>query len=442
MMKKRTNVFYALLVVMCLGLSACTTAGDNASEFFSQVGTKVSILMSSSSSDSSDSDSTEAEEADSDTTPLDAPGDFTVDEDGSYSFTGVEDADYYLLYMYDVNAESDTYTYLSSNIEEDGSGTYSGNLSDSISYAYGDYRVEAVAYPSVSDEEHGTSEASEAELYVSGEVTEPTFNFVWSCFTQELDVSLDNASDYSLTAYPTSITVTLTNEEDSGDVVTATLEDVSGESSTVAVTGVTLEATYDVSVDVAWDENFVTNASASSELGSVVVSETANAASDNYTYSTGIYSYMDYPLMAYDFDVTEGGELARYTIASSGGDMMFGGSQSTATEVIYTATPTDAADGDLYTFTWTAVNDDGSSLRSSDWGSLDEATGTLHIYEDGTFMMESDAAYIYTDQISSANQYHDASSVEGIWVDNGDGTITLAFDLTTEQDLGYEDAEQ
>ena len=38
---------------------------------------------------------------------LATPTDFTVDENGSYSFTGVEDAEYYLLYFCDPTATGD-----------------------------------------------------------------------------------------------------------------------------------------------------------------------------------------------------------------------------------------------------------------------------------------------------------------------------------------------
>ena len=440
MMKKRTNVFYALLVVMCLGLSACTTAGDNTAEYFSQISSKLEILTSSSSS--SDSDST----ADSDTTPLDAPGDFTLDEDGSYSFTGVEDADYYLIYMYDENdTESDSYAYISTNIDEDGSGTYSGSLYDfNESYAYSAYSVEVKAYPSSSDEEHGTSEAATAEFTVSGEVVDPEFSYIWSCFTDELTVNFENVSSYDSSAYPSSVTITLTNEDDSSDVVTTTVDEVTSETSTIVVSDVTLDATYDVSADATWDETYVTNASASVDLGSITLASDANAASEGYVYSSGIYSYMDYPLMAYNFNVTDGGELATYTYTETSGgyDFMTGETTeevTTTMEVIYTATPTDTEDGDLYTFTWTAANSDGSDLSSSPMGDggLSVATGTLHIYEDGTFLMECDAALISE---GFSNSYHDASSIEGSWVDNGDGTITMAFDVSTEQDLGYKDA--
>lgn len=433
---KNLNRRFAIVpaALLALSLAGCSTVGENTEEYFSQINKKVSILTSNSKSRST---SSAEEEADDGKTALASPGDLVIGEDGSYSFTGVDNADYYLLYMYDANSDSDTYAYLSSNIEEDGSGTYTGYLTDSITYAYGDYRIEAVAFPAVSDDEYKKSAASEASLYVSGEVSEPEISFVWSCFSEELDVIIDNIDDYTYTAYPTLVEVTLTNEADSSDVVTASLENLDSAADTVAVIGLTLESTYSVSVSVAWDENYVTNASASAEPGTVTVSATANAVSDNYTYSTGIYSYMDYPLMVYGFDVANGGDLGSWTVVSSGN--VWGMSASTAENVLYTATVADTESGDAYTFDFTAINDDGSALRSSTWGELTEVTGRLHLYEDGTFLMKMDSAFIYTDQISSANQYHDASSVEGIWTDNGDGTVNLAFDLSTEVDLGVEE---
>lgn len=66
---------------------------------------------------------------------LATPTDFTVDENGSYSFTGVEDAEYYLLYFCDPTAtgDDDSYIYTSGPINANSSNTYSGSCADEFS---------------------------------------------------------------------------------------------------------------------------------------------------------------------------------------------------------------------------------------------------------------------------------------------------------------------
>ena len=51
-----------------------------------------------------------------------------MSEDGSYSFTGVDNAEYYLIYFCapDATSDDDTFIYTSDPIEANDSNTYSG----------------------------------------------------------------------------------------------------------------------------------------------------------------------------------------------------------------------------------------------------------------------------------------------------------------------------
>ena len=82
--------------------------------------------------------------------PLEAPGDFTVAENGDYSFDAVENADYYYLTIYradDATPQSD-YIKLQKIDTVSGQTSYSGNIAEDLGFTDpGFYSVQAVAYP-------------------------------------------------------------------------------------------------------------------------------------------------------------------------------------------------------------------------------------------------------------------------------------------------------
>ena len=436
-MKSGKITVLAAAFAVCLGVTGCSTFGENSSLYFSMVGENVSILTGSSSRSSSSSSSSSGESGGK--TALDAPSDFVVNEDGTYSFSAVENADYYVVYLYDTSEGDDaSYAYMGSNIEEDGSGSYSGSILEEASPAYGTYRAEAVAYPSVTSDEYKKSESSTAELVVSGEVAEPELAYLWDCFAETLTVQIANSADYSSTAQFETMTVTLVNAEDSSDVLSATVEDGADE---IAVEGVSADTTYTIRAEALWDETIVTNASFDAELGSVTTSSAMNVTSDSYTYcNDDIYSYLDYPMVGESFDPEEGGIAGSWYKEETSG---FGG-VTPAAYIYYTAVPTDTADGSLYSYDVTIAKEEGTIDVSKDWYSgtdLDPLTGSLEIYEDGTFTMSIDLFYLGEHAESGMTAYVYATEIDGKWTDNGDGTITLAYDHSSVEitDTGDED---
>lgn len=420
-----------LALMLCLSLTACSTVETNSAQYFSQLTTR----LSSWSNKIEQTDSSESSTADDGTTPLATPGDFRVGADGSYSFTGVENADYYIIYMYDADSDSSEYAYISTNIDANDSNTYSGMLTDFNEYAYANYRVEVIAYPSITDKENRASEAASCDYLKSGEVDAPQLAYKWDYFSGELEVQLINIESYQLTSYPTLLEVTLTSTADSSDVMTASAENLSLDDDLYSVifTDVTTDATYSISANVSWNEELVTNPSATVDVGTVTVKSNENAISEGFGYqNSSVYSSFDFPVVALNFDPTVGGDIGvwyQYTAMTVSRSDVTPASFGTD-NVYFTAEPIEANSGALYSFKTDAKN--ASGVLSLGWGAeADSATGTLDIFADGTFTLTIDYQYLGTDPISSAKKELYASQINGTWTENDDGTLNLSYDRST-----------
>lgn len=410
-MKKRV-LAGLLAALMVLGLTGCTTAKENLDTYSALMGAQLSNLFSG----SGETDKRKA---------LAAPGNFTCTAEGDYSFDGVENAAYYVIYLYKNGNTS--YDYVSESIT--GSGTITGSIA-ALNYAYGDYAVTCVAYPDYTSETYRSSEPATAAIQVTGEVAQPSLTFFWDCFTQELNVIWLNDGDYSTTDAPKTLDVTLVGDENLDVAV-----EMDASTTSYTLTGAKAGQTYDVTATVAFDEAYVTNPSFTLDLGSVTCDEKSNFAPDGYEYKSDIYSYAAYPLAGENFDLTTGGEIGRWKVSRDPNAWMQVTSE-TAEYVIYHATPIDTADGDAYTFSVLAGNDDGSDVYNGNFGSMHDFTGTLHLYADNTFKLELDAIYMCTDLISNAEQWHNGSYIEGRWYENASGTVDLSYNIGSATDLG------
>ena len=145
-MKKRL-LAAALAAGLCLTLAGCSTSlADNTGIYFSEMAEKFELLGNSSQIDASGTESeTPTDTVDAGRTALAAPANWSVDESGNYTFDAVDGASYYIIYMYDTLSDSTSYAYMSPNVNDDGSSTYSGALSDLFDYCYGLYDAEVVA---------------------------------------------------------------------------------------------------------------------------------------------------------------------------------------------------------------------------------------------------------------------------------------------------------
>lgn len=385
---KRAKKIAALAAALCLVCTSCaTSAGTNAKSYFTNTKAIVNTLFSSSKPAASSSESVDAS---SSATPLDAPTNFTMTEDGTYSFNGVEGADYYLLYFCapDTTEEDDSFVYSSEPINGDqGAGTYTGHYLDVLQAAYGEYLVRVMACPALGDTEHSMSAPASVDFTAVGAQSDPAIEYFWDPFTSTMNFQLSNAGAYTYEAYPAELDVTCTNDNDPSDVVTASLEGVTEENINFS-TPLTPGETYSFTVHAVSDSPYVTNQTTEElSVAEGVTLGNLNLLSAGYTYSHGM---LNYPLLWENFDPEKGGPV---------GNMVgFAGSYS------FDCTPIAASAGSAYTY--------DVSLYY-----IDKGHGTMELYEDGTLKL----AQTGFGPIS-------ASSIGGVWLDNGDGTVTLCFD--------------
>ncbi len=384
-MKKRTLVA-AFVLVMCLGLTGCgSTVAQETDTYFGNVGKIVSTMFSSSA------DTERAETLEESGTKLDTPTDFVVDEEGNYSFTGVENADYYLLYFCEPDATDDSasYVYSSSPIYSNDSNTYSGLFRDAFEYAYGEYLVKVLAFPELTSEEYTMSSAATATYTYTGEQSAPEIGYYWDTFNDLMTVQVINMGTYEFEAYPDYVDVTFTGAN--GDL-TLTIEDLAEGNSMITTDQLTKGDTYSITAVATSTDEFVTNPT----------SDEAQVASDvtlgDDSIYVGMVSYTDgfandifsYPIVCTDFDLQNGGSCGTVMAMFSVMDLM--------------TTPRATSDGSVYSYDLIAST----------------ATGSLELYADGTFYMDE-----------TGNGPINASSIEGTWHENGDGTATLNYNHNT-----------
>lgn len=462
-MRKKRLVALSTTAALCLVLlSGCsstisTNTSTYVSEMSSALSTWVNSIGTSTSSSSSDESSTDTTTETVSENAIDSPANWSVSEDGSYSFDSVDGASYYIIYLYDTTDESGSFAYMSSDIEEDGSGTYTGALSDLFEYSYGIYTAEVIAYPEVGDEDSEKSAASTCDFSVTGEVEDPQIAYLWDCFTGTLGVELINIENYQASSYPTLVEVTFTNEDDSSDVITLSFENASIEDDvySASTTEVTTDAVYDVSATVTWDESVVTNSEITVDLGTVETASNKNAMTDGYGYlNSDVYLSLDYPMVVTDFDPETGGSAGTWYFfisaftTNKGVDIpttfvdclnyqgeagSMGGDYHDGEDVEFTATPTETSDGSAYSYTVTVSGprDVISIFDGFFYNDMPVANGTLELYEDGTFEMVIGIVDESESTTTMGPSGIDESSISGLWVENDDGTLTLSYDHTS-----------
>lgn len=383
-MKKRVTAAL-LAALICLTCTACTTAFSNAGAYFDNVGTVLHNLFPGGTDD--------GPEPDGNAVPLAAPTDFTIDEAGSYSFTGVEGADYYLLYYCAPgSAETDTdFLYTSEPIRAQADGACTGLCRDVIRAPYGEYQVRAVAFPASGDTSHRMSAAATADYTAVGPQSMPRMEYFWDPFVGTLSLQLANANDYAYEAYPERVEIAIANADDPADSVSLMLEGIAQGNTEISTDGLTPGARYRITAAAVSASPYVTNLTTDETAVADALSlGELNILTPGYAYSTGM---MNYPLLWETFDLANGGEV---------GDLVsFGGPYT------FNCVPAEPGAGCAYSYTFTARP-------------FVVATGTLELMEDGTAVFTNRNSPPLPD-----------SSISGVWSDNGDGTATLCFSVTT-----------
>lgn len=459
---KNLKLFSAAVAAAMCGtlLAGCSsTLSSNSSIYATQVSQKMNIWKNSIGAPAAASDAASSEvEVDDGKQAVATPANWNVSNDGTYSFDSVDGAAYYIIYLYDKNDESGSFAYMSSNIPEDGSGTYTGKLSDLFGYCYGLYDAEVVAYPEVGVTDYKKSKAAECDFSVTGEVPAPNVGYLWDCFSGTFGVELLNFEEYDASSFPTDVTVTLTNENDASDVVTLSFQNVSIDDNVFSAStqDVTKDAAYTVQASVTWDSEVVTNPNAAVDLGTVTTASDKNAMTDGYGYlNTDVYLSLDYPMVKTDFDPVNGGSAGTWYFFVNafttnkgvaipttfkdcrnfqGETASMGGEYHDGENVTFTATPTATSAGSAYSYTVRVASDrDVISLFDGFfWNDMPAGVGTLELYNDGTFKMAIGREDTGEESASPMGPRGiNDSTIEGLWAENGDGTVTLSYNHST-----------
>lgn len=387
---KKCLALTAIVAALCLLCTGCTTAFSNAERYFSSAGSVVDTLLSSGKAPSAHGSSDEPVAT---ATPLAAPTDFSMSEDGTYTFTGVEGADYYLLYFCapDTAEGDDSFLYSSSPIPADnGAGTYTGNYLDVLQAAYGEYLARVIAFPESRDTSRSMSAPAATPFTAVGEQAAPRLEYFWDPFSDTMNLQLSNAGDYTYQAYPDKVEVTCVNVNDPADTVTAVLEGVSEQNVDFSA-ALTKGETYTLTAHAVSGSPYITNPTSSE----TVVAEDAalgelNLLSPGYSY---FHDYVNFPLLTENFDLINGG--------SAGDFMSWIGSYS------YNCIPTAPSAGSSYSY-------------DVDIFFVDQGAGKLELRADGTATLShTQWAFI------------SAAHIDGVWIDNGDGTATLNFNTNS-----------
>lgn len=453
-MKRKGAIACALLLSISMLAGCGTNVGTHSSTYWTQMKYVLTTAMSSNSLIKAAESASSTTEEEVDENAISSPENFVVNEDGTYSFDAVENAQYYIVYVYDSESSVDA-SYTSEKIYDDGSDSYSGTLSDLGNFTYQTWSVRVVAYPDYDNTDYTASASSRASYVVTGavEYCEPTVGYLWFVGTNKLEIKLEGL-DYSMTSYPTSIVLTLTNTADSSDVITAEMDDIDDSSVTIETEDVTAGATYSITADFTWDEEYVTNPSYSTEIGEIETDAENNAMSDTYYYSSSIYYNFDYPHYYEGFDLEEGGLFGIWVIdpdsVSTGGWGWMMMEETTEEEddeekdynCYFYATPTDTEDGALYTYTVMVTSPEdmiyATPLLSPDSSNTERLFGYLNIYEDGTFSVEIEYQYISYNSMNAAVNYVPGTICYGTYTTNSDGTINLSFDHENTTETEYD----
>ena len=458
---RKARIFCSVILVSCLLLmTGCTsTLGSNTDTFFSQMNQKINIWKTSSEALSQLENVSETEppatEVDDGRIALNSPGNWTVTDEGEYSFDAVDGADYYIVYLYDTLSEDTSFSYMSTNIENDGSASYTGKLADLFDYCYGLYSAEVVAYPAVGEQGVKKSEATKCDFSVVGEVPEASVGYLWDCFTGTLGIELMNIEEYGASSFPTSVQVTFTNQADSSDVITLGFENASVLEDVfyASTQDVAVDATYAISATLSWNAEVVTNAEMTLDLGTVTTASNKNAMTDGYGYlNNTIYQSMDYPMVVTDFDPEVGGTAGTWyfyinafvtnkgvSIPSTFKDCLnfqgekgaMGAEYHDGEDVEFTVTPAETSAGSAYSYTLNVQGPRGvvSLFDGFFYNDMPAGTGSLELYEDGTFLMTIDPPS--GDGGGWGPRGLSGSTISGLWVENGEGTLTLSYDHTS-----------
>lgn len=396
-MKRKAYLFTVSVIAALLFTGCGTTVVENTQNYFAQVGNVISDLQKGGEGEQKGAETI-------DVPKLAAPADFTVDADGNFSFGAVEDADHYLIYMCapDAVKDEDDFIYSSDAIYDNGNTDCKGNLSDVMDYAYGEYLVKVLAFPALDDTGHDFSQAATASYTITGTMDNPEISYFWNAFTDTMDIQISNIDNYQYEVYPDQVVVTFTNTEDDSDIVKVELKDISLENCSIKTDAVLRGNTYEITAVAESTSEFVNNASSDVvQVEQALALGERNILVDGYSFPEGSNGFArgagQFPNICESFAPETGGVCGEAIGSAPGG-------AGDRIELIYTATPTEAAEGAAYSY----------SIEAPGFFPF---TGSMSLYADNSLVMLMDgpAGPVQPTQI------------EGLWFENEDGTYTLCF---------------
>lgn len=385
-MKKRILLVTVLVLTFCLIASGCSTSMmTNAKEYYNNTTAILNQLTAGNKRGEKKADTAAA--------PLDAPSNFSVDEAGNYSFDGVADAGYYLIYFCapDAAADDENFLYSSEPIPaRQDSNSYTGFCRDVIKAPYGEYQVRVLAVPALNDSRHSMSQAVSTDYTQVGAQSAPVLEYFWDPFINTMTLQLANADTYAYEAYPQQIDITITNVGNEEDQVTLTLEGIVDGNKEVSTDALTKGETYRISATALSDASFVTNKiSVESVAAENLTLGDLNILSAKYSYRQSSFTY---PLLWENFDLKNGGASPAMV---------------TYEEYTLDCTPAEPTSGSAYSYNYTARP-------------FVIVSGMLELREDGTVLCYNKNSPPVAD-----------AEISGIWIDNGDGTATICFSNST-----------
>lgn len=382
----------SMIAIMCIVCTGCTSAVTNADNYFSNTSTILAQIFSG--NDSATKSSDEKTDAVSGIA-LQTPGNFSVNENGEYSFNGVENAALYILYFCDPqDSNPNSYMYSSVAITaEDGVEKYTGKCSDIVQFAYGEYDVKVRAFPTMGDEVYTMSDYATCQYTYAGTQDDPQIEYFWNTFDSTLTVQISNIDAYTYEAYPDELVLTFTNVNDEAEKVEVSFTDISDEQSSFKVDTLKRGETYQITAFTESKNNCVTNPVSDTVLvAEEVTAGDLNVISDQYACSDGIDGgRLNYPRIYTELNLNEEGKA---------GDISL--------QYPIQTKPIAANAGASYSFD-VVIEMTGKTLE-----------GSLELKSDGSFELREFGSGPCA-----------PSSIGGFWLDNGDGTATLCYDEST-----------
>ena len=306
----RKTLTAVLAVAMAAGLTGCgSSLAANTNNYFTNVSSILHTLQTNGKQQAASSSTVS-----NDGSQLATPTDFTVDESGNYSFTGVENAKYYLLYFCapDATGDNDSFIYTSEPIDATESNTYSGKCSDEFDYAFGSYLAKVYAFPDLTDKEHSMSKGATAEYSCSGNQSAPELNYYWNTFDGTMGIQVANLDVYEFEAYPDKVDITFHQHREQRRCCTLTMENVTPDNNQLDTDALTAGATYDVTAVSTSNSEYVLNqTSDTTKVAEGLHLGESSVMTAGYSYSDGFANNIfNWPRVCESFDLENGGVAA------------------------------------------------------------------------------------------------------------------------------------